>query len=198
MKVESEFNVRDMITESEAKDELLCIANNLKETLNKYQELLHSNRIKNMNRYVAEGYPFNDSVDWLDVVSWCDHISEKLSSEKAILKNLEGQYDEIKSAFNRFRLHFTNAGVFDKSMKIPSYKGCPAIVFHNSYIYQPWREAEEYNVIAYIKDGALEVDYENGESFYDHPLFKEGCPFENIASFIKYGMEVTATEGKEI
>ena len=198
MNVKGKFNVRDMITESESKDELLYIADNLKETLNKYQELLHSGRIKNMNRYVADGYPFNDSVDWLDIVYWCDHISEKLSSEKAILENLKGQYDEIKSAFNRFRLHFTNEGVFYESMKIPSYKGCPAIVFHNSYIYQPWREDEEYNVIAYIKDGALEVDYENGENFYDHPLFKEGCPFENIGSFIKYGMEVSVAEERDV
>lgn len=38
-------------------------------------------------------------------------------------------------------------------------------MFHNSY--------DNYNLIAYIKDGVLEVDYENGESFYDHPIFKE-------------------------
>lgn len=103
-----------------------------------------------------------------------------------------------KNAFNRFRLHFTNAGVFDESMKIPSYKGCPVIVFHNSYICQPWRENEEYNVIAYIKDGALEVEYENGESFYDHSIFKEGCPFKNITSFIKYSMEIAVAEEMDV
>lgn len=156
-----EIFIKKAIDASKAKENLLNAVTDLRIAWNRCQSAISDIRLEDVNKYISEGYPFNSSVEELDIGSWCDSIIDKIQKENQISEEEKKQYQEISKAFERYVDSYNNdQGAIYPVLHISSYKDCLAIVFHNSY--------DNYNLIVYIKDGVLEIDNERGESIYDY------------------------------
>ncbi len=170
--------IKNAIDESKAKENLLNAATELRAAWYWCQSAISDTRLKDASKYISEGYPFNDSVEEVDINSWCDSIIEKIQAEKQIPVEIEKQYQKISKAFERYADNYNNdQGAIYPVLDISSYKDCPAIVFYNSH--------DNYDLIAYIKDGVLEIDNDRGESIYDYA--EEQGWSKNDVYYMKHG-----------
>lgn len=190
-----EFFIRDAIGELKAKENLLNAVTNLKIAWNRCQSTISDIRLENVNKYISENYPFDSSVEEVDIGSWCDSIIDKIQEENQISEEIKKQYQEISAAFERYidmcstkyesgdipydMLVYPCDMLIYPLLHLPSYKDNVAVVFHNVY--------DNCNLIAYLKDGALEIDNESGESIFDHNSLEKNGLTENEAYYIKYG-----------
>lgn len=170
--------IRDAVDESKAKENLLNAVTKLRITWYWCQSAISDPRLKDVSKYISEGYPFNDSIEKVDIKSWCDSVIEKIQAENQISEENQKQYQKISKAFERYVDNYNNdQGAIYPVLHISSYKDRPAIVFHNSY--------DNYNLIAYIKYGVLEIDNDRGESIYDYA--EEQGWSQNDVYYMKHG-----------
>lgn len=174
-----EIFIKKAIDASKSKENLLNAVTDLRIAWNRCQSAISDIRLEDVNKYISEGYPFDSSVEEIDIGSWCDSIIEKIQKENQISEEEKKQYQKISMAFERYVDSYNNdQGTIYPVLHISSYKDCSAIVFHNSY--------DDYNLIAYIKDGVLEIDNERGESIYDYA--EENGWSQNDVYYMKHGM----------
>ena len=138
-----------------------------------------------------------DSVVY-SVVKADDGVIENFFDKNFSIRQSEEtkkQYQELSAAFERYidmcstkyksgdipcdMLIYPCDMLIYPLLHLPSYKDNVAVVFHNVY--------DNCNLIAYLKDGVLEIDNESGESIFDHNSLEKNGLTQNEAYYIKYG-----------
>lgn len=77
--------IKNAIDESKAKENLLNAVTELRAAWYWCQSAISDTRLKDASKYISEGYPFNDSVEEVDIKSWCDALLKKFRQKNKSL-----------------------------------------------------------------------------------------------------------------
>lgn len=185
-------SLKDIVEEEQAKRKLLTTLQGLKKSWYECNDLFQSFSVNDINKYISEKYPFCFSFDEMNVAAWVDTVADILQTEDYDIESKQLQFEEIDNAFNRFRYeYYTDKGTISEAFCLLDYKDLPAIIYQNDY--------DKYYLVAYIKDGELQIENDREESLFDYAE-EQGWSKDDVF-YMKHGVhlnELDASELKEI
>ena len=182
-------NLKDIVHEEQAKRNLLVALQELKKSWYKCDELFQSFSVEDVNKYISEEYPFGFSFDEMNVAAWVDTVADILQTEDYDIESKQLQFEEIDNAFNRFRYeYYTNKGTISEAFRLLDYKDLPAIIYQNDY--------DKYYLVAYIKDGELQIENDREESLFDYAE-EQGWSKDDVF-YMKHGIHLNELDTSEL
>ncbi len=181
--------LKEIISDEQTKRKLLIAIRGLKKIWCTCSDLFHSFCAEDINKYIAEEYPFKRPFDEINVPRWIDATINNMQLEDYDIEANQSKFEMIDSAFSRFRNeYYMDKGTLSEELSLLNYKGLPAVVYYNAY--------DDYYLVAYIKDGALHIENDRGESIFDYE--EENGWSKDDLLYMKYGVHANELDAFEL